>query len=196
MASTSGNVTQLLMEWRNGDRQALDALIPIVYDELRAIARRYMNRERSGHTLQTAALINEAYLRLVDKQDVAWQNRTHFFAISARIMRNLLVDHARARQMAKRGGGAVQVSLNEAIAGSEPEMTVDMLALDEALTRLAEFDERKARIVELRFFGGLSADETAEALDLSEITIKREWLKAKAWLFRELGGTEPPQSGE
>ncbi len=196
MASTSGNVTQLLMEWRNGDRQALDALIPIVYDELRAIARRYMNRERSGHTLQTAALINEAYLRLVDKQDIAWQNRTHFFAISARIMRNLLVDHARARQMEKRGGGAVQVSLNEAIAGSEPEMTVDMLSLDEALTRLAEFDERKARIVELRFFGGLSADETAEALDLSEITIKREWLKAKAWLFRELGGTEPPQSGE
>lgn len=196
MASTSGNVTQLLMEWRNGDRQALDALIPIVYDELRAIARRYMNRERSGHTLQTAALINEAWLRLVDKQDIAWQNRTHFFAISARIMRNLLVDHARARQMEKRGGGAVQVSLNEAIAGSEPEMTVDMLSLDEALTRLAEFDERKARIVELRFFGGLSADETAEALDLSEITIKREWLKAKAWLFRELGGTEPPQSGE
>lgn len=196
MASTSGNVTQLLMEWRNGDRQALDALIPIVYDELRAIARRYMNRERSGHTLQTAALINEAYLRLVDKQDIAWQNRTHFFAISARIMRNLLVDHARARQMEKRGGGAVQVSLNEAIAGSEPEMTVDMLSLDEALTRLAEFDERKARIVELRFFGGLSANETAEALDLSEITIKREWLKAKAWLFRELKGTEPPQSGE
>lgn len=196
MASTSGNVTQLLMEWRNGDRQALDALIPVVYDELRAIARRYMNRERSGHTLQTAALINEAWLRLVDKQDIAWQNRTHFFAISARIMRNLLVDHARARQMEKRGGGAVQVSLNEAIAGSEPEMTVDMLSLDEALTRLAEFDERKARIVELRFFGGLSADETAEALDLSEITIKREWLKAKAWLFRELGGTEPPQSGE
>ncbi|MGE0102239.1 MAG: sigma-70 family RNA polymerase sigma factor [Blastocatellales bacterium] len=196
MASTSGNVTQLLMEWRNGDRQALDALIPIVYDELRAIARRYMNRERSGHTLQTAALINEAYLRLVDKQDIAWQNRTHFFAISARIMRNLLVDYARARQMEKRGGGAVQVSLNEAIAGSEPEMTVDMLSLDEALTRLAEFDERKARIVELRFFGGLSADETAEALDLSEITIKREWLKAKAWLFRELRGTEPPQSGE
>lgn len=196
MASTSGNVTQLLMEWRNGDRQALDALIPIVYDELRAIARRYMNRERSGHTLQTAALINEAWLRLVDKQDIAWQNRTHFFAISARIMRNLLVDHARARQMEKRGGGAVQVSLNEAIAGSEPEMTVDMLSLDEALTRLAEFDERKARIVELRFFGGLSADETAEALDLSEITIKREWLKAKAWLFRELRGTEPPPSGE
>lgn len=196
MASTSGNVTQLLMEWRNGDRQALDALIPIVYDELRAIARRYMNRERSGHTLQTAALINEAYLRLVDKQDIAWQNRTHFFAISARIMRNLLVDYARARQMEKRGGGAVQVSLNEAIAGNEPEMTVDMLSLDEALTRLAEFDERKARIVELRFFGGLSADETAEALDLSEITIKREWLKAKAWLFRELKGTEPPQSGE
>jgi len=193
MASTSGNVTQLLMEWRNGDRQALDALIPIVYDELRAIARRYMNRERSGHTLQTAALINEAYLRLVDKQDIAWQNRTHFFAISARIMRNLLVDHARARQVEKRGGGAVQVSLNEAIAGSEPEMTVDMLALDEALTRLAEFDERKARIVELRFFGGLSADETAEALDLSEITIKREWLKAKAWLFRELGGDNSPE---
>ena len=190
MTSSAANVTQLLLDWRNGDQHALDALMPLVYDELRMIAKRYMGRERSGHTLQTGALINEAYLRLVDKQDVAWQNRTHFFAIAARIMRNLLVDHARAKQMAKRGGGALQVSFNEALVGGDPEVTVDLLALDQALSRLSEVDERKCRIVELRFFGGLSAEETSEALGLSEITIKREWLKAKAWLFRELSGAE------
>ncbi len=190
MTSSAANVTQLLLDWRNGDQHALDALMPLVYDELRMIAKRYMGRERSGHTLQTGALINEAYLRLVGKQDVAWQNRTHFFAIAARIMRNLLVDHARAKQMAKRGGGALQVSFNEALVGGDPEVTVDLLALDQALSRLSEVDERKCRIVELRFFGGLSAEETSEALGLSEITIKREWLKAKAWLFRELSGAE------
>lgn len=190
MTSSAANVTQLLLDWRNGDQHALDALMPLVYDELRTIAKRYMSRERSGHTLQTGALINEAYLRLVDKQDVPWQNRTHFFAIAARIMRNLLVDHARAKQMAKRGGGALQISLNEALVGGDPEVTVDLLALDQALSRLSEIDERKCRIVELRFFGGLSAEETAVALGLSEITIKREWLKAKAWLFRELSGAD------
>ncbi|MBK9317025.1 MAG: sigma-70 family RNA polymerase sigma factor [Acidobacteria bacterium] len=190
MTSSAANVTRLLLDWRNGDQHALDALMPLVYDELRTIAKRYMSRERSGHTLQTGALINEAYLRLVDKQDVVWQNRTHFFAIAARIMRNLLVDHARAKQMAKRGGGALQVSLNEALVGGDPEVTVDLLALDQALSRLSEVDERKCRIIELRFFGGLSAEETAEALGLSEITIKREWLKARAWLFRELSGAE------
>ncbi len=190
MTSSAANVTQLLLDWRNGDQHALDALMPLVYDELRTIAKRYMSRERSGHTLQTGALINEAYLRLVDKQDVPWQNRTHFFAIAARIMRNLLVDHARAKQMAKRGGGALQISLNEALVGGDPEVTFDLLALDQALSRLSEIDERKCRIVELRFFGGLSAEETAGALGLSEITIKREWLKAKAWLFRELSGAD------
>lgn len=185
MVTPGREVTQLLAEWRNGDRAALDQLMPLVYSELRNLAKRYMSRERTGHTLQTAALVNEAYLRLIDQQKVDWQNRTHFFAIAAQIMRHLLVDHARSRQYAKRGGGAIQVSLNEELAVAE-EKSVDLLALDQALTRLAEIDERKSRIVELRYFAGLSAEETAEALGLSEITIKREWLKAKAWLFREL----------
>jgi RNA polymerase sigma factor (TIGR02999 family) len=185
MSAPSQQVTQLLLDWRNGNRTAFDQLMPLVYDELRKIAKRHMGRERDGHTLQTTALVNEAYLRLVDQQDVAWQNRAHFFAISAQIMRHLLVDHARARQYAKRGGGAVQVSLAEDAAAT-PERSIDLLALDHALTRLARFDERKSKIVELRFFAGLSAVETAEVLGLSEITIKREWLKAKAWLYREL----------
>ncbi len=189
MTSSAAEVTQLLLDWRNGDRRALDALFPIVYDDLHQIARRYMRRERSGHTLQTGALINEAYLRLVNQQEIEWRNRAHFFAIAARIMRNLLVDHARSKQMARRGGGAMQVSLNEALAG-QPEISIDLLILDQALSRLARVDERKSRIVELRFFGGLSAEETAEALGLSEITIKREWLKAKAWLYRELNSGE------
>jgi len=186
MSVPTQQVTQLLVDWRNGDQAAFDQLMPLVYDELRKIAKRYMGRERDGHTLQTTALVNEAYLRLIDQQHVTWQNRAHFFAISAQIMRHLLVDHARARQYAKRGGGAVQVSLAED-AASTPEQSIDLLALDQALTRLAKFDERKSKIVELRFFGGLSAEETAEALGVSEITIKREWLKAKAWLYRELG---------
>ncbi|MFN0085746.1 MAG: sigma-70 family RNA polymerase sigma factor [Blastocatellia bacterium] len=187
MTAPTQQVTQLLVDWRNGNQAALDQLMPLVYDELRMIARRYLGREHAGHTLQPTALVNEAYLRLVDQQHIDWQNRAHFFAISARIMRHLLVDHARARQYAKRGGGAVQVSLAEDVA-STPEQSIDLVALDQALTRLAGFDDRKNRIVELRFFGGLSADETAEVLGVSEITVKREWLKAKAWLFHELGG--------
>lgn len=193
-SNTASNVTQLLVDWRNGDQAAFEQLMPVVYDELRRIAKRYMSREASHHTLQTTALVNEAYLRLVNQQDVEWQNRAHFFAISAQIMRHLLVDHARARNYAKRGGGAIQVSLNEEIASVADE-TVDLLALDEALTRLAAVDARKSRIVELRFFGGLSVEETAEVLNVSAITIKREWLKAKAWLYRELSQEQPDAPG-
>lgn len=195
MSASTQQITQLLVDWRNGNQTALDQLMPLVYDELRVIARRYMGHERVGHTLQTTALVNEAYLRLVDHQNVTWQNRAHFFAVSAQIMRHLLVDHARTRQYAKRGGGAIQISLAENDT-STPEQSIDLLALDQALTRLAMFDERKSRIVELRFFVGLSTQETAEVLGVSEITIKREWLKAKAWLYRELDqGSEDEGSG-
>jgi RNA polymerase sigma factor (TIGR02999 family) len=185
MAASPHEVTQLLVEWRNGDAAAFDKLLPLVYDELRRIASRYMKRERAGHTLQTTALVNEAYLRLVNQQGIDWQDRAHFFAVAAQVMRRLLVDHARTNHYAKRGGNAVQVTLDEGAIVAESQ-NVEILALDEALTRLATVDERKVKIVELRYFGGLSAEETAAVLELSEITVKREWLKAKAWLFREL----------
>ena len=178
-------VTQLLVDWRNGNEAAFNQLMPIVYDELRRIARRYLKREGSGHSLQTADLVNEAYLKLINQQDVDWQNRAHFFAIAAQVMRHLLVDHARSKQYAKRGGGAQQITLDEGVAVA-PEHSVELLALHEALERLAVVDKRKSRIVELRYFGGLTSEETAEVLGVSEITVKREWLKAKAWLFREL----------
>lgn len=155
-----------------------------VYDDLRRLARRYLSRERQGHTLQTAALVNEAYLRLLGQQETNWQDRAHFFAVVARIMRHLLIDHARSRGYAKRNGD-LKVTLDESLAAA-PERSCDLLALNEVLERLAAIDPRKARIVELRYFVGLSVEETAEALNLSDITIKREWLKAKAWLFREL----------
>lgn len=183
--ATSSNVTQLLADWRNGNHEALNQLMPLVYDELRGLAKRYMRRENSSHTLQTNALVNEAYLRLVNQQGVDWQNRAHFFAIAAQVMRHLLVDHARSKQYAKRGGGAVQVTLDEGLAVSDGN-AVELLALHQALERLEKIDDRKSKIVELRYFGGLSTEETAEVLELSEITIKREWAKAKAWLFREL----------
>jgi RNA polymerase sigma factor (TIGR02999 family) len=185
MAASPQEVTQMLVDWRNGDKQALDRLMPLVYGELRRIASRYMRREREGHTLQTTALVNEAYLRMVGNNSVDWQNRAHFFAVAAQMMRHLLVDHARARGRVRRGADPQQVSLDEAAIVSE-QKGEELLALDEALTKLAEIDERKARIVELRYFGGLSSEETAEALGVSEITVKREWLKAKAWLYREL----------
>ncbi|MFN0120641.1 MAG: sigma-70 family RNA polymerase sigma factor [Blastocatellia bacterium] len=179
-------VTRLLADWRGGDRDALDQLMPLIYTELRALARRHMGRERASHTLQTTALVNEAYLKLAGPQEgAAWQDRTHFFALAAQVMRHILVDHARARQYAKRGGGAQQITLDEALAVSA-ENTEDILAIHEALERLHALDPRKARIVELKYFGGLGTDEIAGALGVSEITIKREWLKAKAWLFREL----------
>jgi RNA polymerase sigma factor (TIGR02999 family) len=196
MAPSQHEITRLLTDWRGGDRAALERLLPLVYDELHRLARHYLSRERPGHTLQATALVNEAYLRLVDQQKSDWQDRAHFFAVAARIMRHLLIDHARARRYAKRGGGAQQVSLEEGAAFT-PEPSVDLLALDEALDRLAVIDERKVVIVELRYFSGLSVEETAEAMRLSEITVKREWLKAKAWLYRELNqGAGPPLGPE
>lgn len=188
------SVTQLLLEWRNGNEAAFNQLMPLVYDELRLVARRHLNQESDGHSLQTSDLVNEAYLKLVNQQKVDWQNRAHFFAVSANIMRHLLVDQARARGRAKRGGDVIRITLNEEItskAAAEHERKIDLLALDQALNRLAEFDQRKSRIVELRYFGGLSYEETAVVLGVSEITIKRDWLKARAWLFRALGGGQP-----
>lgn len=185
MTVSAQEVTQLLVAWRDGDQEALDKLMPLVYDELRRIASRYMKRERAGHTLQTTALVNEAYLRMVGHQNVDWQNRAHFFGVAASVMRHLLVDRARANGRVRRGANPQQVTLDEGAVVSE-QKGEELLALDEALTKLNEIDERKVKIVELRYFSGLSAEETAEVLGVSEITIKREWLKAKAWLYREL----------
>jgi RNA polymerase sigma-70 factor, ECF subfamily len=184
MTPASQGITQLLFDWRCGNQSALENLITFVYDDLRRLAKRYLRFERRGHTLQTAALVNETYLRLLAQQETNFQDRSHFFAVAARIMRHLLIDHARTRHYAKRNGEG-QVTLDESL-GFTPEQSCDLLALNEALERLAAIDPRKARIVELSYFVGLSVEETAEALDLSDITIKREWLKSKAWLFREL----------
>jgi len=185
MTAPPQNLTQLLVAWRNGNQAALDQLLPLVYDELHRLAQRYMNQEPPGHTLQTTALVNEAYLRLIDQPEVAWQDRAHFFAVAARIMRHLLIDRARGRKYAKRGGGAYQVALDEA-ANFSQERAAEFVALDEALQALAEIDPRKSQIVELRYFGGLSIEETAEVLKLSPMTVKRDWKLAKAWLHREL----------
>ncbi len=178
-------VTHLLQAWCGGDQAALDKLVPLVYDELHRLAHIYMVRERPGHTLQTSALVNEAYLRLIDAHQVQWQDRTHFFAISANVMRRILVQFARSRGSRKRGGGAGRVDLDEALIPS-PERDADLMALDDALTALAAIDPREARVVELRFFGGLSVEETAEVLQLSGMTVKRDWNHAKAWLLQEL----------
>jgi RNA polymerase sigma factor, TIGR02999 family len=178
-------ITQLLLAWGDGDRRALDALMPLVYDELRRIAKRYMRDQRVGHTLQTTALVNEAYLRLVDSSRVNWQNRTHFFAISAQLMRRVLVDFARARNALKRGGERIQVTLDEKIEAPF-ERETDLVALDEALENLAKLNRRQAQIVELRYFGGLSEEEIAEALGISVRTVRRDWSVARAWLYREL----------
>ena len=187
MTPTSQNVTQLLLGWRNGDRAALDSLLPLVYEELRKQASRYLRRERVGHTLQTTALIHEAYLKLVDQKNVHWQNRAHFFGIAAQLMRRILVDHARTKQRAKRGGSDIRVSFNDAnVMGQSRDL--DIVALDEALSHLATIDEQQSRIVELRFFSGLTVEETAEVLGISPATVKRDWSMAKAWLHRELSG--------
>ena len=178
-------VTQLLVEWSNGDKAALDRLMPLVHAELRRLAHRYMSRERPGHTLQTTALVNEAYVRLVNREDVHWQNRAHFFAIAAELMRTILVDHARSHAYAKRGGGAQKIELDEAMIVSQ-ERAAEVVALDDVLKELAKIDPQQSRIVELRFFGGLTIEETAEVLNLSPATIKREWSTAKAWLYHEL----------
>jgi RNA polymerase sigma factor (TIGR02999 family) len=183
----SQNVTQLLIGWSQGDKAALDALLPLVYEELRTQASRYLRRERPGHTLQTTALIHEAYLKLVDQKNVHWQNRAHFFGIAAQLMRRILVDHARTKKRVKRGGSDVRVSFNEAnVLGQAKDL--DIVALDEALARLAEIDEQQSRIVELRFFSGLTVEETAAVLAISPATVKRDWSMAKAWLHRELTG--------
>ena len=184
----SGNVSQLLLAWGRGDKTARDELIPLVYDTLRRIARHHLRSERAGHTLQTSALINEAYLKLVE-QSVSWQNRAHFFGIASRLMRQLLVDYARARQRLKRGGDLQQISITAA-GGIAQERAVDLLALDEALTTLAEVDPQSSQIVELRFFGGLTETETAEALGISVATIKRDWTFARAWLIQRLKAGE------
>jgi len=178
-------VTQLLIAWSNGDQESLEKLVPLVYDELRRIARRYMEREPAGHTLQTTALVNEAYLRLIEQKGMKWQNRAHFFAISAQLMRRILVSMARARHANKRGGDARQVSLDEALVISE-ERAAELVALDEAMNELAALDPRRSRVVELRYFGGLSVEETAEVLKISPETVMREWKRAKAWLYTEL----------
>lgn len=188
MATTSQEqVTELLLAWGQGDESALERLVPMVYGELHRLAHRYLGGERQGHLLQTTALVNEVYLRLVDSRRVQWQNRAHFFAVSAQLMRRVLVDFARSRNYQKRGGDAVQVSLHEDLAGST-ERGADLVALDDALTAMAKTDERASRVVELRFFGGLSIEETAEALKISQETVKRDWTWAKAWLLRELSG--------
>jgi RNA polymerase sigma factor (TIGR02999 family) len=183
-------ITQLLAAWREGNQSALDELYPLVYDELHRLARRYMSRERKGHTLQTTALINEAYVRLVDQKNVHWANRSHFFAISAQIMRRILIDHARRHAYAKRGGGARQVSLDETATMTQGDFS-EFLRLDEALKSLAQLDPRRSQVVELRYFGGLNNEEIAGVLNISENTVIRDWNMARAWLHRQLTEVAP-----
>jgi RNA polymerase sigma factor (TIGR02999 family) len=186
MTQGSPEITRMLIEWSKGDRQALEKLIPVVYEELRRQAARYLRRERSGHTLQTADLIHEAYLRLVDQENVEWQNRAHFYAISATLMRRILIDHARRRGRAKRGGSGIVLSLREGMQAADQAWDSNLLALDEALTRLAAIDPRQSQIVELRCFSGLSIQQTASVLGISPTTVKDDWNSAKAWLRREI----------
>ncbi|HEX8250943.1 MAG TPA: sigma-70 family RNA polymerase sigma factor [Pyrinomonadaceae bacterium] len=186
MASENPNVTELLKKWSGGDAAALEELTPMIYAELHRLAKSYMRRERDGHTLQTTALVNEAYLRLIDWKAVRWENRAHFFGVSANLMRKILVDFARRRPKSK-DGKMQQISLDEAF--NLTAKSADLVALDEALNKLADWDERKAKIVEMKFFGGLSVEETAEVLKISGVTVMREWSRAKAWLYRELSQT-------
>ena len=186
-------VTQLLADWSDGDEGALDKLIPLVQPELHRLAHHYMRRERTGHTLQTTALLNEAYLQLVDDSTRNWQNRTHFMAGAAQLMRRIMVDHARERCSLKRGGGALRVTLDDAALVTE-KRSEELLALDEALERLTAHDPRKSRIVELRYFGGLTEKETAAFLKLSDRTVRREWRMARTWLYRALSGKEPDET--
>ena len=188
-AASPKGVTELLKAWSNGEQEALEELIPLVYHELHRLAHRYMARERGGHTLQSTALVHEAYERLIDLKDVSWQSRAHFFAVSAQLMRRILVDYARTRRFQKRGGEWRQVPLNEALAVFRDRRT-DIVALDDALLTLAGIDSRKARVVEMRFFGGLSIKETAEVLNVYEETILRDWRLAKVWLLRQLSKTD------
>jgi RNA polymerase sigma-70 factor, ECF subfamily len=185
MKPSTNEVTGLLLDWSNGDRAALDKLVPLVHDELHRLAHHYMRQERAGHTLQTTALVNEAYMRLIDQRSVRWQSRAHFFAIAAQLMRRILVDYARSRRYAKRGGEARQVTFDESVLVS-PQKGAELIAVDDALTDLAARDSRKSQIVELRFFGGLNIEETAEVTGLSASTVQREWRSAKAWLYEAI----------
>ena len=187
-SSAPSDVSQLLIAWSNGDQAAREQLMSVVYEELHRLARRYMRNESPGHTLQTSALVHEAFIRLVDQKDVRWQNRSHFFGISAQMMRRILVDYARSRNFAKRGGGALKLSLEEGLIVSD-ERNEEVVAVHEALEALAKFDQRQAQIVELKFFGGLSNQETADVLAVSPGTVARDWTMAKAWLRREISGT-------
>ena len=189
MTVNADDLTELLVEWGQGDKAALDRLTPLVYDEIRRIAHRYVQREREGQTLQTTALVNEAYLRLAGSANIAWQNRAHFYAVTAQVMRRILIDHARRRQYVKHGGEIERVPFE--VAGSEVGLmsqprASELLALDEALDELARLDPRKSRVVELRYFGGLSLEETAKVLEVSPMTVRRDWRAAKAWLFRRI----------
>jgi RNA polymerase sigma factor (TIGR02999 family) len=188
-ATSQQQVTQLLCDWRNGDSTALEKLIPLVQPELQRLAHRYMSRERAGHTLQTTALLDDAYLQLADKTHPQWQNRAHFFAVAAQLMRRIMVDHARQRQALKRGGGAVKVTLDEATVATESRAD-ELVALDEALEKLARFDERRAKVVELRYFGGLKMEEIADVLKVNLSTVTRDWSAARAWLFATLSGKQ------
>ena len=185
MTQDSHEVTQLLIQWSNGDKAALDKLMPLIYSELRQLARHYMSRERPGHTLQTTALVNEAYMRLVNRKGVHWQNRAHFFAVAARAMRRILVSYARSQRSQKRGGGALKIELDETALVS-PEESQEIVDLHEALERLGALDSRKAQVVELKYFGGLNYDEMAEVLKISRVTVRRDWEFAKVWLYTEL----------
>ena|SRR5215472_14599219 len=190
----AGAVTDLLLRWRAGDKESLHRLIPLVEQELRQIAHRYMRKERPGHTLQTTALVNEAYLKLVGRVELDWQNRSHFFGIASQLMRHILVDHARGRRRGKRGDGTELLPLTEGLSWSQRQSTA-LIALDDALAELAKFDPRKARVVELRYFGGLTAEETAEVLDVHPNTVKSDWSMAKIWLKRELSREATPDGG-
>ena len=180
------DVTQLLVNWSRGDQAALEQLMPLVYGELRRLAGAYLRRERSNHTLQSTALVNEAFLRMVQQHNVQWKNRAHFYGIAAQMIRRILVDYARSQHAEKRGSGAIKLELDEAMAVAQTSVEIDLLGLNDALDRLAELDERQSRVVELRFFAGLSIEETAEVLHLSPASINREWQTARAWLFREM----------
>jgi RNA polymerase sigma factor (TIGR02999 family) len=195
--SRAHDVTELLVSWGQGDTAALDRLVPLVYDDLRRVARRHLRRERPGHTLQASALVHEVFLRLADVDRMTLKNRTHFFALSARLMRQILVDHARRQGAGKRGGGATLISLNEAAGAAAPtsSSSVNVLALDEALEALSSFDVRQCRVVELRFFAGLNISETANALGVSTATVEREWAMAKAWLHQRLSTPHEPSTG-
>jgi len=185
MRGASNQVTELLVRWRGGDKAALDALMPLVYSELRRIANRYLQGERSDHTLQSTALVHEAYVRMTNQQLPQWQNRAHFFAVAAQLMRQILVDHARTHRASKRGGDVYKLALEDAEEQRQP-VDVDVVALDDALKTLAAMDSQQSRVVELKFFGGLSNEDTAEVLGVSTSTVKRDWTTARAWLFREL----------